>query len=126
SELAELSEKASGAGLEDLILDPGTRGFGDSLVTLTQMRRLALKKAFRPMGYPTITFPGEAASSLEEEAVLAGQHIAKYGGIVVLDRFSPAAVYPLLTLRLNIYTDPQKPIQMKPGIYPIGEPKDTS
>ena len=126
SELAELSEKASGAGLEDLILDPGTRGFGDSLVTLTQMRRLALKKAFRPMGYPTITFPGEAASSLEEEAVLAGQHIAKYGGIVVLDRFSPALAYPLLTLRLNIYTDPQKPIQMKPGIYPIGEPKDTS
>lgn len=119
-ELAELSEKAEGSGLEDLILDPGTRGFGDSLNTLTQMRRLAIKKAFRPMGFPIITFPGESAASLDEEAVLAAQYVAKYGSIVVLDTFSPAMIYPLITLRLNIYTDPQKPIQMAAGIYPIG------
>lgn len=119
-ELAELSEKAEGAGVEDLILDPGTRGAGDSLVALTQMRRLAIKKGFRPMGFPTITFPGEGASSLDEEAVMAAQYVAKYGSIVVLDNFDPAMVYPLITLRLNIYTDPQKPIQMAAGIYSIG------
>ena len=121
NELAELSEKASGAGLEDLILDPGARGFADSLVALTQMRRLALKSGFAPMGYPAITFPGEGASSIEEEAVLAGQYIAKYGGVVVLDHFSPGMVIPLITLRLNIFTDPQKPIQMAEGIYAIGD-----
>ncbi|MFO8009833.1 MAG: acetyl-CoA decarbonylase/synthase complex subunit gamma [Dehalococcoidia bacterium] len=121
-ELAELSEKAESAGLEDLFLDPGTRGPSDSLIALTQMRRLAIKKGFRPMGFPTITFPGEEASSLNEEAVLAAQFIAKYGSIIVLDHFSPAMVYPLITLRLNIYTDPQKPIQMAAGIYPIGNP----
>lgn len=125
-ELAELSEKAEGAGVEDLILDPGARGFADSLNALTQMRRLAIKKGFRQMGFPTITFPGEGAASLDEEAVLAAQYVAKYGSIVVLDRFDPAMVYPLITLRLNIYTDPQKPIQMAKGIYPIGDATDAS
>jgi acetyl-CoA decarbonylase/synthase complex subunit gamma len=126
NELAELTEEISKAGVENLILDPGARQPIDSLVTLTQMRRLALKKAFRPFGYPTITFPGEAASSLEEEVLLAGQHIAKYGGIIVLDHFSPAMAYNLLTLRLNIYTDPQKPIEMEPGIYALGDPTPES
>jgi len=89
-ELAELSQKAEGAGIEDLILDPGTRGYSDSLNDLTQMRRLAIKKQFQPMGFPTITFPGEGAASLDEEAVMAAQYVAKYGSIVVLDTFDPA------------------------------------
>jgi acetyl-CoA decarbonylase/synthase complex subunit gamma len=126
NELAELTEKAAGAGVEDLVVDPGTRGFADSLVTLTQIRRLALQKRYEPVGYPIITFPGESAQTEDEEAVLAAQHVAKYGSIVVIDRFSPALALALITLRLNLYTDPQKPIQMKPGLYQIGEPKDTS
>jgi acetyl-CoA decarbonylase/synthase complex subunit gamma len=125
-ELAELTEKVNGGGIEDIVIDPGARDFAQSLTTLTQLRRLALRKNFRPLGYPIITFPGEAAASPEEEALLAGQQIAKYAGIIVLDRFSPSVAYPLLTLRLNIYTDPQKPIQMTPGVYQIGAPKEKS
>ncbi|MDO8673550.1 MAG: acetyl-CoA decarbonylase/synthase complex subunit gamma [Dehalococcoidia bacterium] len=121
-----LAEEVNKAGVEDIVLDPGTRGFADSLVTITQLRRLALKKNFRPAGYPIITFPGEKASSPEEETLLAGQHVAKYAGIIVLESFDPARIYPLLTLRQNIYTDPQKPIQMQPGLYPIGEPGPSS
>ncbi len=120
--LANLVEQVKQAGLEDIVLDPGARGPVDTLISLTQLRRLALKKNFRLLGYPIITFPGEGAASEAEEVVLAAQHIAKYGGFIVLDRFDPATVYPLLTLRLNIYTDPQKPIQMEPGIYEFGEP----
>ncbi|MGB2856826.1 MAG: acetyl-CoA decarbonylase/synthase complex subunit gamma [Dehalococcoidia bacterium] len=126
NELAELTEKAAQAGVGDLILDPGVRDLAETLVTLTQIRRLALAKRFEPVGYPVITFPGEGASSLDEEAVLAAQHVAKYGSIVVIDRFSPALALALITLRLNLYTDPQKPIQMKPGLYQIGEPKPES
>jgi acetyl-CoA decarbonylase/synthase complex subunit gamma len=125
-ELASLTEKVNQAGLEDLVLDAGPQEFADSLNTLTQLRRLALKKNFRPLGYPVITFPGESTKTPEEEALLASQQIAKYAGIIVLNQFSPGTVYPLLTFRLNIYTDPQKPIQMSPGIYPIGTPKETS
>ncbi len=122
NELAGLVEKVEEAGVEDIVLDPGTRGFSDSLSVLTQIRRLALKHNFHLFGYPIITFPGEKTDSIEEETILAGQYIAKYGGFIVLDRFDPAEVYPLITLRLNIYTDPREPIQMEPGIYEFGEP----
>ena len=125
-ELAELVEQVTGKGVEDVALDPGARDFGQSLTTLTQIRRLALRKSFRPLGYPIIAFPGDVGENMEEEALLAGQQVAKYAGIIVLNHFSPDTAYPLLTLRLNIYTDPQKPIQMSPGIYEIGTPKPES
>jgi acetyl-CoA decarbonylase/synthase complex subunit gamma len=124
--LAELSKKLMGAGIEDIVLDPGARDFGKSLTALTQIRRAAIKKSFQPLGFPVITFSGEGAASVEEEALLAAQQIAKYASIVVLDHFSPSVFYPLLTLRLNVYTDPQKPIQMTPGVYEIGKPKADS
>ncbi len=124
--LANLVEQVKEAGVEDIVLDPGAREMVESLTTLTQLRRLALKKNFRLLGLPIITFPGEGANSEEEEIILAAQHVAKYGGFIVLDHFDPAEIYPLLTLRLNIYTDPQKPIQVSPGLYEIQEPKPES
>ena len=126
SQLAELTKLVSQKGVEDIILDPGTLDLSNSVDTLTQLRRLAINKSYRPLGYPIITFPGDATSSAEEEALLAAQHIAKYASIIILDHFSPGTIYPLLTLRLNIYTDPQKPIQVAAGIYPINDPKNTS
>nr|HID14610.1 acetyl-CoA decarbonylase/synthase complex subunit gamma [Anaerolineae bacterium] len=125
-DLAELTEQIKGKGVQDIVLDPRVRDPIGTLVTLTQLRRLALKKNFRPLGYPIITFPGEGAADPMEEAMLAGQHIAKYGGFVVLDHFTPASAYALLVLRTNIFTDPQKPIQVQPGIYEINEPKPDS
>jgi len=124
--LAELAEKVKGAGVEDIVLDPGVRDPHGTLVALTQLRRLALKSNFRPLGYPIITFPGEGANSEEEEAIQAAQHIAKYAGVIVLDHFDPATIYPLMTLRQNIYTDPQKPIQVSPGLYEISNPTPDS
>ena len=126
SQLAALTELVNQKGVEDIILDPGTLSFNDSTDTLTQLRRLAISKSYKPLGYPVITFPGDSTTLVEEEAILAAQHIAKYAGIIVLDHFSPGTIYPLLTLRLNIYTDPQKPIQVAAGVYPINDPKDTS
>jgi acetyl-CoA decarbonylase/synthase complex subunit gamma len=121
-ELADLTKKLGDAGVADLVLDPGSRELGTSLSQLTQLRRLALKKSFRPLGYPIITFPGEVADDAEGEIVAATQYVAKYAGIIVMDRFDPAVAYPLLTLRLNIYTDPQKPISVDPGIYEFNGP----
>jgi len=124
--LANLADQISKQGVEDLVLDPGTRGWADSLAALTRLRRAAIKKNFRPLGYPVITFPGEGSGSLEQETMLAAQSIDKYAGLVVLDSFEPAALYSLLTLRQNIYTDPQKPIQVSPGLYEISDPKTDS
>ncbi len=113
--LAGLVDDVVKQGMEELVLDPGTKGWADSLAALTKMRRAAIKKNFRQLGYPVITFPGKAAASVEMETMLATQFVDKYAGIIVLDHFEPAALYSLLTLRQNIYTDPQKPIQVTPG-----------
>ena len=113
--LAALAEQVKGAGVEDIVLDPGVRDYASSLAVFTQLRRLALKKNERKVGYPLIAFAGD-------DPLLAGQHIAKYGGFIVLDSFSPGTVYPLLVMRANIFTDPQKPIQVQPGIYEINNP----
>ncbi len=116
--LAALIEAAKGAGVEDLVLDPGASSPAAALALATQLRRLAIKKNQRAVGFPLVAFA--AAAALEEQAVLATQAVAKYAGVVVLDSADPALVYPLLTLRQNVYTDPQKPIQVEPKLYEIG------
>jgi acetyl-CoA decarbonylase/synthase complex subunit gamma len=114
-ELAELTEKIKAKGVEDMVLDPISQGMSSDLSRAVQIRRLALKKNFKPLGYPTIAFPANPAG--------AAQALAKYAGFVVLDHFAQELVYPLLVLRQNIYTDPQKPIQVQPGLYEINAPK---
>lgn len=125
-ELADLTKKLNDAGVPDLVLDPGGRDLAVSLAQVTQLRRLALKKNFRALGYPIITFAADTAANEWEEVVAATQQIAKYSGIVVMDHFDPAIAYPLLTLRLNIYTDPQKPISVDPGLYEFNNPTPDS
>ncbi|MGD8404865.1 MAG: acetyl-CoA decarbonylase/synthase complex subunit gamma [Anaerolineales bacterium] len=120
-EMAELTEKIKGKGVEDLVLDLGGANMAEWLARSTQVRRLALKKNFRALGYPIIAFPGDAGD-VGKESIYAAQAIAKYAGFVVLDTFRPELAYALLVLRENIYTDPQKPIQVQPGIYEINNP----
>ncbi len=115
-ELATLVEKA---GYKKLFLDSGAREVNKVLADQTQIRRQALKK-FRPFGYPTITFADNADPI--QAVVDASVYIAKYAGIVVFDSADPADVLPLVTLRLNIYTDPQKPIAVESKLYAIGNP----
>jgi acetyl-CoA decarbonylase/synthase complex subunit gamma len=121
-ELADLTEKVKAKGVEDLVLDPGGRNLQGDLTLETQIRRLAVKKNFRALGYPVIAFPGDVGNA-GLESIQAAQAIAKYAGFIVLDTFTPAHLYPLLVLRQNIYTDPQKPIQVQPGVYEINNPK---
>jgi len=125
AEMAELTEKIKSKGVDDLVIDPGGRDLGAGLAIGTTVRRLAVKKNFRALGFPVITFPGDI-SDPGMEAIQAAQAITKYAGFIVLDHFNPATVYPLLVLRQNIYTDPQKPIQVQPGVYEINGPKPES
>ena len=113
--MAALTENIKAKGVEDLVLNISLDNFNAHLTQQVQIRRLALKNNFRPLGYPTI--------SVATSPMSAVQAIAKYNGFVILDHFSPELVYPLLVLRQNIYTDPQKPIQVLPGVYEINNPK---
>jgi len=124
--LIPLTDKLTGMGLKDLILDPGSREIKKSLEDLVAIRRAALKSGNRSLGFPTITFPCEMASSLDMETLIAGMHVAKYGGIVVMSDFTGENIFPLLLERLNIFTDPQRPMTVTQGIYPIGNPDENS
>lgn len=120
-ELVELTEKIKDKGVEDMVLYPVAATLSGALALNTQIRRLALKKNFRPLGYPIIAMPGDAEDTAVE-SMLAAQAIAKYAGFIVLDTFSPELAYGLIVLRENIYTDPQKPIQVQPNVYEINDP----
>lgn len=120
-ELADLTEKIKAAGVEDLVLNPLGDNLSQRLALSTQIRRLALKKNFRALGYPLFVAPHNH-EDIAYQSILAAQGITKYGGFIVIDHFAPELAYPLLVLRQNIYTDPQKPIQVQPGLYEINDP----
>jgi len=122
--LADLVEKVKEAGVEQLFIDPGVRDMKGGLQALTLHRRAALKKQFRPLGYPPIAFA--EADDPYDELLLATAFLLKYAGIVVVRTDTPQFILPLLTARMNIYTDPQKPIQVEPKLYPIGEPDENA
>jgi acetyl-CoA decarbonylase/synthase complex subunit gamma len=119
--MVSLVGKIQDTGLKDIVLAPTQRGFYGTLKANSIARRMALKKNFRPLGFPIISFPGDLGDE-STELMLAAQAIGKYSSFIVLDHFSPETAYPLLVLRENIYTDPQKPIQVQPGLYEINDP----
>jgi acetyl-CoA decarbonylase/synthase complex subunit gamma len=125
-ELAELTTKLTAAGLKDLVLDSGARTAKKALEDQIIIRRAALVKKFRPLGFPTITFPCEMTNDPMKEALLASMFVAKYGGIVVLSDLEGHSLFPLLVERMNIFTDPQRPMATTEGIYEIGGPHENS
>ena len=125
-ELGELTAKLDGLGVKDLVLDPGSRTLRETHQNLVYIRRAALKKKLRPFGYPIITFPAEETTDDMMETIHAAVYTIKYGGIVVLRDLSPEKAYALYVLRLNVYTDPQRPMQVEQGFYPINGADENS
>ncbi|MFO7752467.1 MAG: acetyl-CoA decarbonylase/synthase complex subunit gamma [Desulfobacteraceae bacterium] len=125
-EVAQLTEKLTEMGLKELVIDSGSREIKQAFEDQIAIRRAALKANNKALGFPTITFPCEMASNLDMETLIAGMFVAKYGGIVVMSDFSTESLFPLLLERLNIFTDPQRPMTVKEGIYEIGTPDKNS
>ena len=121
-----LSEKLSGMGVKDIVLDSGTRDLKKAFSEQIMIRRSALKDRFRPLGFPTIVMANEMGDGLMEEALVAATFIAKYGALIVMSDLQPHVLFPLLLERLNIYTDPQRPMTAEQGIYPINNPDENS
>jgi acetyl-CoA decarbonylase/synthase complex subunit gamma len=118
--LSSLTEKIKGLGVEDIVLDSGAKTAKDIIEHNTQIRRSALKKSFKPLGYPIINFVIRDDSILE--ASIASVAIAKFASIVVLSSIEQWKNLAIFTLRQNIYTDPQVPMQVEQKIYEITEP----
>ncbi|MDP3565361.1 MAG: acetyl-CoA decarbonylase/synthase complex subunit gamma [Methanoregula sp.] len=117
-ELAQLTRDCTADGVQDLILDLSPASSGDFIVRSTTIRQLAITRARPDLGYPV--FLDASIMAQPDAAVTLG--IAKYASVIISAPLSPASAKAALTLRQNIYTDPQKPIQMNPGLYRIGNP----
>lgn len=119
-ELVALTTRLAGLGVKDLVLDLPSDNSAAALQYNTLIRKMALKSSFEPLGYPVINFlSGDDLSSLVADASTL---ICKYASILVLNRMDVSLLLPLMMLRQNIYTDPQKPVQVEPKVYPIGDP----
>jgi acetyl-CoA decarbonylase/synthase complex subunit gamma len=125
-DLIVLSDKLTGMGLKDLVLDSGSREMKKVFEDQVVIRMAPLKAGNRSLGFPTITFPCEMATNVDAETLIAAMLIAKYAGIVVLSDFRGEGLFPLLLERLNIFTDPQRPMTVTEGIYEIGNPDENS
>ena len=123
-DLETQSTAAKKAGVSNLILNLVSANIGDQFQNNTILRRSALKQNYKPFGYPLFAYiDGKNKNEILSNACM---QLCKYGSIIVLPEYDTAMLYTLLTLRQNIYTDPQKPIQVDPKVYPIGDPTPES
>ncbi|NQT46322.1 MAG: acetyl-CoA decarbonylase/synthase complex subunit gamma [Candidatus Omnitrophica bacterium] len=117
-EIAELTQKIKAAGVEEIVIDTGPKDLTAKVNDLTYARRMALRKTFRPLGYPAIAFT--TSSEPADEIAEAASFISKYAGIVIMKNCEPEEVLPILATRQDLYNDPQKPVQVEPKVYDIG------
>ncbi|OGX41134.1 MAG: acetyl-CoA decarbonylase/synthase complex subunit gamma [Omnitrophica WOR_2 bacterium RIFCSPLOWO2_01_FULL_41_12] len=122
--LSALTKELNNQGVGDLVLDTGKKSIADKIWDFTQIRRQALKKSNRSLGFPILAVVQE--DEPYEEVMQAATYITKYANIILIQGIETWQVLSLLTLRQNIYTDPQKPLQIEPKIYPVGQVTDKS
>ena len=120
SELHDTVAELEKAGNKNLILDVTAPTIKETFANAVLVRRTAIKDGDRTFGYPSIVNLGVLCDHNEHlETALASVFVLKYGSIIVMDKIGYAEALPLYGLRQNIFTDPQKPMKVAPGIYPI-------
>jgi acetyl-CoA decarbonylase/synthase complex subunit gamma len=125
--LHDTVEKLEAAGNKNLILEVSTASVKEAYADAVQIRRAALKDGDRTFGYPSIVnVAALSEGDAHLEAALLSLFTCKYGSIVVCSEMTYAKALPLYGLRQNIFTDPQKPMKVAPGIYPINGADENS
>ena len=120
NELYDTTAAIEKLGNKNLVLNVGAASIKDAFATAVQIRRAALKDTNRTFGYPSIVNAAALApGDSRMQAALASLFTVKYGSIVVMEGMSYAQALPLYGLRQNVFTDPQKPMKVEPGIYPL-------
>ena len=112
---------------KNLILDVGTASIKEAYGNAVQIRRAAVKDQDRTFGYPTLVNVAALAHGdrVMQQALLS-MFTMKYGSIVVVETLDYAEALPLFGLRQNVFTDPQKPMKVEPGIYALNGADENS
>ncbi len=116
--LADLTQDIKKMGVDNIVIDPGVQQSPHIIDHLTRLRRLAVEKVFRPLGYPTIMFVEN--ENPYQETIEAASFMCKYANIIIMKGKNTWQILPLLTVRQNIYTDPQVPNAIEDKLYEIG------
>ena len=119
-EMHDVLAALEGAGNKNLVVDVTGADAKETFKNAVLLRRSALKDGDRTCGYPSIVNLAKVAKGdLHLQTALASVFTIKYGSIIVMETMTYAEALPLYGLRQNVYTDPQKPMKVAPGIYPI-------
>jgi acetyl-CoA decarbonylase/synthase complex subunit gamma len=135
--LKSLAATLKAIGVQEIVLDPGTFANGkqlmDMISNLTMLRRSAIQKGDKDVGYPIMGVPavvwmaGEDPTATSfKESVLAASLVMRYADLIIMHTMEPWALLPIVTLRQNIYTDPVKPVAVEAGLRAVGNPDETS
>lgn len=125
-ELTAVTSALKDAGIEEMIIDPGSKNMVQGLRDQTLIRRSTLKKGLRSLGYPTITFPYLMYKDKFKEVLAASALMTRYAGIVVLSQVDEHFLLPLLVYRFNIYSDPRRPMTVEEKAYEVLSPNQDS
>ncbi len=125
-EIVSLTSNLQDAGVEEIVLDPGSKNIREAIRDQSLIRRAALKKGFRPLGYPTISFPCFMYQDVFKEVLAAATLMTKYAGIVVISQVDKHFLFPLLVHRFNIYSDPRRPMTVEEKVYEVSTPDEHS
>ena len=120
SELHDTVAELEKAGNKNLILDVTASTIKETFANAVLVRRSAIKDGDKTFGYPSIVNVARIAGGDDHlQTAYASMFTEKYGSIIVMDKVGYAEALPLYGLRQNIFTDPQKPMKVAPGIYPV-------
>lgn len=116
---AQFTDRAGKSGVEDIVINITSGGAADRIQAYAFMRRMALKKGIRALGYPVLAFTTSAQADMELAEAIS--YVDKYASLVIVKNRTKEFVLPLLVARQDIYQDPQKPVQVEPKVYEIGK-----
>jgi acetyl-CoA decarbonylase/synthase complex subunit gamma len=125
-ELFDTVEALEKLGNKNLVINANTSSIKAAYATAVQFRRAAIKDSNRTCGYPSIVNVAKLTDDAHLQAALASVFTMKYGSIVVMENMTYAEALPLYGLRQNVFTDPQKPMKVEPGIYAINGADENS
>ncbi len=118
-EAAEITDKVKQSGIEEIVIGIKGKSVPDTIQDFTFIRRTALKKNARSLGYPLLAFTG--TSEPYAELAEAVSYVLKYASLIIVKNIDKDFILPLLVVKQDIYSDPQKPVQVEPKVYEIGK-----
>ena len=127
SEIHDTVEKLEGLGNKNLVIDVTGADVKETFKNAVQIRKAAIKDGDSTFGYPAIVQLHKiAAGDLHKQAALLSLFTMKYGSVIVAEHIGYAEALPLYGLRQNLFTDPQKPMKVEPGVYPLNGADENS